>query len=101
MPTIDKRTDDILRSLRAAITAPALLPGAIAALQELVWHNNHWETGLSAAAVETLGDLAYDLEYYVADPIARAEDPSYFGEERAIEEINNALARIDGSQSAG
>jgi hypothetical protein len=75
MPTIEERMNHTLESLRAAITAPAALPQAIAALQELVWNGTDWDAGLSEAASETLRDLAYDLDFYVADPSTRAQGP--------------------------
>lgn len=40
---------------------------------------------------DLLADLAMDLEYYVADPRARAEDPAYFGDLAANEKIESAL----------
>jgi hypothetical protein len=43
---------------------------------------------------DVLADLAMDLEHYVADPKARAEDPSYFGDEKAMEKIKAALKRL-------
>lgn len=43
------------------------------------------------AIFDVLADLAMDLEYYVADPKARAEDASYFGDEMAMEQITAAL----------
>jgi hypothetical protein len=45
-------------------------------------------------AYETLGDLAYDLNYFVAEPARRAEDPSYYGDERLEQEIRTALQRL-------
>jgi hypothetical protein len=45
-------------------------------------------------AYETLDDLAYDLNYFVADPARRAEDPSYYGDERLEQEIRTALQRL-------
>ncbi len=43
---------------------------------------------------DLLADLAMDLEYYVADPKARAEDPAYFGDEKALEKIESALSGL-------
>jgi hypothetical protein len=45
-----------------------------------------------------LRDVAFDLAFFVADPGWRAEDPSYYGPERARSEIENALERL-GSRS--
>jgi hypothetical protein len=44
---------------------------------------------------EILRDLAWDLSYYEPDPRARAEDPSYYGEERLTTEIEEALHKLE------
>jgi hypothetical protein len=80
--------------LRAAASDPARLSEAIAQFQAAVWKSNDWEVGLSRADVEVLRDLAYDLDYYEPDIAARAQSWSFFGEERAIEEITQALAQL-------
>ncbi len=43
---------------------------------------------------DVLADLAMELEHYVSDPKARAEDPSYFGDEKAIEKNESALSGL-------
>src|SRR4051794_19749950 len=45
-------------------------------------------------AVDVLDELAYDLGFFVADPAVRAEDPSYYGDERLVVEIKAALRRL-------
>jgi hypothetical protein len=45
-------------------------------------------------AFDILGELAYDLNFFVADPARRAEDPSYYGDERLEKEIKVALRRL-------
>lgn len=52
------------------------------------------KASLPDAVFNVLADLAMDLEYYVHDPNARAEDPSYFGDEKALEKINSALVKL-------
>ena len=49
---------------------------------------------MPADVAEQLRDLAYDLDFFEPDPAARAEDPVYFAEDRAMQEIADALARI-------
>lgn len=44
---------------------------------------------------DVLVELAWDLEYYVSDPQWREEDPSYYGDERLEQEINEALQKIE------
>ena len=43
---------------------------------------------------DIFGDLAYDLDFYEPDPVARAEDSSYYGDERLKEEIQMALEKL-------
>ena len=45
-------------------------------------------------ALEILGDLAYDLNFFVADPALRAQDPAYYGDERLEREIKTAFQRL-------
>ena len=46
------------------------------------------------AAAQILSDLAYDLNFFVADHVVRAEEPSYFGDKRLVEEVEVALRRL-------
>jgi hypothetical protein len=43
---------------------------------------------------DILDDLAWDLAFYVADLAMRAEDPSYYGDERLVEEIESTLRSL-------
>ncbi len=63
---------------------------AVPKLQELVWETSDDDN----TAWEILRDLAYDLDYYVSDSKLRAEDPSYYGEDRAMAEIRSARNRL-------
>ena len=83
----------LLDLLQEAVAEPAKLPTLIPKFQDLVWHSKIAYP--SELADETMGELAYDLDYYEADPKYRAEDPSFFGEERALAEIRSALAAIE------
>jgi len=42
-----------------------------------------------------LWDLATDLEYFVANPVHRREDPSFFGPKKAASLLAKALREID------
>ena len=37
-------------------------------------------------------DLAWDLEFYVPEPVRRSEDASYYGDDRIVEELQRALS---------
>jgi len=76
--------------LERAILEPSRLGEIIAQFQHSVWNGAE----ISGAADEILCELAYDLDYFEPDIRARAEDPSFFGEERAIAEIQKALERL-------
>jgi hypothetical protein len=41
--------------------------------------------------LDILDELVYDLGFYVADPAVRAQDPSYFGDERLLREVESTL----------
>ena len=82
----------LLDLLREAVAEPAKLPALVPKFQDLVWHSEIAYP--SESADETMRDLAYDLDFYVADSKQRAEDSSYFGEERALAEIRSAIAAV-------
>lgn len=47
------------------------------------------------AHVENLiRDLAYDLDYYEPDEIKRKEEPSFFGDEKAVELVTEAYNKL-------
>jgi hypothetical protein len=45
-------------------------------------------------AFDILGDLPCGLNFFVADTALRAEDPSYYGDERLEQEIEMALQQL-------
>ena len=96
-PTMTSSHQQIIEQLREATLESAKLPEAINAFQIMVWHSEEWESHYSNDAVEVLRDLAHDLDYYEPDTSARAQDPTYYGTDRAIEEITTALKRIENS----
>lgn len=46
-------------------------------------------------AFEILADLAHDLSFYEPDLEVRQEDPAFFGDDRAEEEIRKTLGRLE------
>ena len=83
----------LLDLLREAVAEPTKLPTLVAKFQSEVWHSEI--SFPSETAEQTLRDLAHDLDFYVADPKHRAEDASYFGEDRALAEIRSALSLME------
>lgn len=63
--------------------------------QETVWNTDDTDDGVDDSVMEALRDLAYDLEYYVADPKVRTADPSFYGEHRLKQNIKNSLNLIE------
>jgi hypothetical protein len=61
--------------------------------QECVWDGL---IGMSSEASDILRELAYDLDFFVADESERSEDARYFGPDRARQLINKALMRLRG-----
>lgn len=68
----------------------------IDALQQEVWSNDRDSNDPEMAI---LLDLAYDLGYYEPNEKLRAEDPSFYGDERLREEVSSALIRLDALES--
>lgn len=61
--------------------------------QQKIWDAP--EDFLASPEGEILCDLAYDLDFYVPDITSRAEDASYYGDERVEEEIRSALKKLN------
>jgi hypothetical protein len=89
----------VVSLLRTAVGDTSTLPDTIGQFQSVVWNTDGWEEGLSAFAAEILSDLAVDLDYFEASPSARAEDPAFFGEDRAVKEISAALTQLDSAEA--
>jgi len=84
------RKANVYALLEKAIREPSNLAEVVAQLQHGVWNSAE----IPEAADEILRELAYDLDYFEPSIGARAEDPSFFGEERAVAEIKKALERL-------
>jgi len=87
---------ELTRLLEQALADPARLEALIGQFQRTVFAAGDEELALSPALREIVRELALDLEYFVASPEKRAEDPSYFGHDRARREIEEALAKLRG-----
>lgn len=83
--------NEIMELLNAALTSPEMLDVLIPNIQQTIWND---EIDEETPELEILRDLAYDLEYYVSDPDMRKEDPSYYGPEKALEEIRSAQKKL-------
>ena len=94
-------TLDRVRSLLVGLVAdPVLRPDEVGEFQQLVWNESEPISGASEEQDEILRSLAYDLDFFEPDDRARAEDPSFFGEERARSEIVEALRAIEPAREA-
>lgn len=86
-----REVKELLRGISATGTVG---PVDVSTIQERVWSlEGEWP---SETAEEVLRDLAYDLEYFEADPTVRAESTEYYGPSRALEEIRAALEKLSG-----
>lgn len=81
--------------LDAVLSSPEMLDVLIPKLQQTIWDE---ESDEETPELEILRDLAYDLEYYISDSNKRKEDTSYFGPEKALEEIQLARRKLMGLQ---
>jgi len=83
--------------LKEAVKNPARRQSLIATFQREVWNLEKVEK--PDRVREVLQELAYDFDFYVPDPALRREDPSYYGDERLVEEIEAALRRLKATQA--
>ena len=86
-----KTIDELVGLLQEALQQPDGLAQNIRQFQDDVWHRSAAEDN---AMWDVLADLAYDLEYFVPDETMRQEDPSYYGPDRAVREIRDALEKL-------
>ena len=84
----------VVALLEEMLGDPPALPSTVARFQAAVWEAEAGTLASSAEEEEVLRTLAYDLDFFVADPKARGEDASYFGPERAVAEVREALAKL-------
>ncbi len=78
--------------LHHALAEPGDLPADVQTFQQTVWNDK--ETILNEHVDGIIRTLAYDLDYYEADPVSREENSSFFGEGEALDLIRSALAAI-------
>jgi hypothetical protein len=57
-------------------------------------HQNSLERSVGKDAYELLCDLAWDLNYFVADPVVRMEDAAYYGPDRLEKDIKATLRQL-------
>jgi hypothetical protein len=88
------RFQELIALLNHATADPRHLPSAIEQFQTAVWNSTDQQLGGSDQVRQVLRALAHELDYYVADPEARAEDAAYYDEGRAVREILAALTTI-------
>ncbi len=80
--------------LEDALAGRCELAETIKQFQQIVWDAEDADLGGTERSRDILGDLAYDLDFFVANPERRREDPSYYGEDRALEQIRTALTAL-------
>lgn len=82
----------LLAILLDALRHPDQRTKLIREFQQTIWNTSQ---NLGASwAWEVLRDLAYDLDFYEPDKNVRSEDPSFFGDARAEQEIRLALKKL-------
>ncbi len=94
------RLQELITLLNHASADPSHLSSAIEEFQAAVWNSTDQQLGGSDRVREILRTLAHDLDYYVADPETRAEEPAYYDEGRVVREILAALTTIRGEGAA-
>jgi hypothetical protein len=84
--------DAMLALLVKALREPTNRTTAVERFQSLVWESPKGE--IAQGAYDVFADLAYDLNFFVADPAHRAEDSSYYGDGRLEREIRETFERL-------
>lgn len=79
--------------LKTALTSDEERTKAIREFQELFFKSD--EVLVSKEVDEVLNELAGDLEFYVPIGLHRAQDPSYFGDEKAKKLIRETLKLLE------
>jgi hypothetical protein len=85
--TIESLTELLKRAGGPEQTRPQL----ISEFQNLVWNRS---SALESPEWEIFDELAYDLDFYEPNSEWRAENPSFYGGERAVNEIESALGKL-------
>lgn len=85
--------NDAINVLYQVIREPWRLPQQVEEFQRIIWKNKEFNK-LDGGIIEILRDLAHDLDFYEPNIKMRAEDESYFGEEKVLAEIQIALSKI-------
>ena len=58
----------------------------ISQFQKIVWNDER--------ASDLLSEVAYDLDYYEPDEKEREREPSYYGDDRLEQEINEVMQKL-------
>ena len=88
---ISEQLASVIELLELAQITPAR---HVADLQKIIRSTSVEERESNPMVWTALEGLAYDLEYYEPDLQKRAEDASFYGEDRAIAEISDAISEI-------
>jgi hypothetical protein len=85
--------DQMVGLLAKILNDPSSRKVSIAEFEEYL-DNVEIRRAVPRNVLDILGDLAHDLSFYVADPAMRAQDPSYFGDERLVKEVKLCLGLL-------
>jgi hypothetical protein len=86
-------TDRIHKILLDILNIPEERQRLIGEFQHHIWESKH--TDQNSKEWKIYSDLALDLEYFEPDSKLRVEDYSFYGEEKLIELIQEALSNLN------
>ena len=92
MRSMNSNVIHLVAALRSAIQTVDGREQAVRRFQEVVWEGEKLRG--DPADVDIASELAHDLEYYVPDPVMRAEDPAYYGDEELLRRVNDVGKRL-------
>jgi hypothetical protein len=84
--------DQMLLLLVKALREPITRKATVSQFQSLVWEGR--DPSVPEEAYSILADLAYDLDFFEADPTIRKQDSTYYGHNRLEQEIRTALHKL-------
>ena len=88
----DDIEEKVLKFLRKSIFENKIDNSMLKAFQNFVFNTD--KISENPEIQEIMSELAYDLDYYESNEEFRREDPSFFGEDKALELIKESYKKI-------
>lgn len=80
--------------LQTALKTSEQRRSSIKQFQTAVFDGDQKSLGLNEMEWDVLTQLAQDLDYWEPDPVMRREDATLYGDERLLDKLREALAKL-------